>query len=200
MAQTPRFRAPALLAALALGAVGCQELPVHHGDKVQVLERGALEDRNPADVVVAPVELDAQLQEAGVRVPDQILREVISEALVKRHYSPLSLDFVDSRVVDASYRGGSLGEDAVCRIVVHRWDERLWETGRMLDVDVELRLQDAQDPSGGTLWSARFPGRIDATGEESHVTEAAMYRWAVSQVGAELAGALPPRTTAPGRD
>lgn len=194
MAHSSRTRT-VLLAATVLLLGACQELPRHPGDRVQILEQGDLTALNPADIAVAPVEYAVD----GVRAPDRMLREVVAESLVKRRYSPLALDFVDSRVIDASYRYGTVGEEAVCQIVVHEWDERLWEDGRVLRVDVELRMVDPNDPTGRALWSARYPGQIDATPEESHVTESALYRWAVAQVAAELAGALPARVAEPGR-
>jgi len=162
---------------------------------VQILEQGSLEALNPADVAVAPLEIVPE----GLRVPSDLLREVVCEALVKRRYSPLALDFVDSRVVDASYRPGSLGEDAVCQVVVHAWNEAKWETGRVIEADLELRLVDPRDPGGRPLWAARYPGSVDATSMENHVTEPVLYRWALSELVAELAGALPPRSTLPGR-
>lgn len=197
MAHSPRTRTAVLAAAsLLLGLLAaCQELPRHPGDKVQILEQGGLTALNPADIAVAPVEFAAE----GIDAPERMLREVVAEALVKRRYSPLALDFVDSRVIDASYRYGTVGEEAVCQIVVHEWDERLWSTGRVLRVDVELRMIDPRDPTGRALWSARYPGQIDATPQESHITESAMYRWAVAEVAAELAGALPARRAEPGR-
>ena len=57
-----------------------------------------------------------------------------------------------------------------------------------------------EDPEGRVLWSARYPGQVDVTGAESHMTQDALYRHAIEQIAIELAGALPPRDTSPGRD
>lgn len=185
-----------LLLLLAVGAVSCQELPKQRGRQVAVLVEGDLERLNPADVVVAPLEL----AEEGMVVPQLTLRRAIQEALVRRHYSPLGLDFVDSRVIEANYTMGSLGEEAVCLLVVHDWDERYWETGRILEVDLEMRLLDPALGSGPPLWAARFEGRVDVTGEQGRMTEPALYRYAVDEVARELASRLPVRQTVPGRD
>lgn len=190
-----RPTAALVLPLLSVAAVACQQLPVQRGRDVQVLDEGGLAERNPAEVVVAPVELATP----DLKVPDVALRSAFQDALVRRRYSPLALDFVDSRVIEASYPAGTLGEEAVCRILVHRWDERLWDTGRILDVDVELRMEDPADPDGRDLWAGRLAGRIDVTSEETRLTEPALYRYALEEVALELTSRLPMRTTAPGR-
>ena len=197
MSLIPRSRTRAISSVLLLALLGaCQELPHHPGRKVQILQQNGLEAANPSDVAVAPVEIEKE----GVKVPDHLLREVIGDALVRRRYTPLAIEYVDSRVVDASYQSGTLGEDAVCRLIVHDWDERAWDTGRVLKVDLEMRMVDSRDPEGRVLWSARYPGQVDVTGAESHMTQDALYRHAIEQIAIELAGALPPRDTSPGRD
>lgn len=206
MANSKRFHLlalPALVWASTV-VVGCQELPQHPGRKVQVLTEGGIETRSPADVAIAPV----QLAREDIRAPERLLREVVAESLVKRRYSPLALDYVDSRVIDASYAGGAVGEDAVCELVVHEWDEGKWSSGLLIRFDVEMRMIDVRGAGAGEgegqdegrlLWAARYQGMVDATPESSHRTEAALYRWAIAQVALELAGALPPRDPVPGR-
>ena len=182
-------------AALAVFA-SCQGgLPHHRGDKVQILEIGSLEAANPADIAIAPIEYSQE----GLRAPERMLRESFARALIKRRYSPLSIDFVDTRVIDASFTFGAVGEEAVWQTIVHDWNERDWSTGRILRVDLEVRMLDPQDPYGRPLWSARYPGLVDATPEQSHMTEEALFRWAVDQISLGIAGALPQRDTAPGR-
>ena len=180
---------------LFVGA-GCQDLPTIPGDDVQVLQVGALESLNPGDVVVAPI----QIANDGLKVPELQLRKAISAALASRRYSPLDLAFVDSRLVEANHAFGSLGEEAVCQIIVHGWSERLWSTGRALEVDIELRMIDPDNPDGPVLWAGRLPTRIDVTEEAGHVSPQALYRLAISRMADELVAPMPRRDTRPGRE
>ena len=142
----PRFWTPVACALVALTAA-CRELPRTPGAGVVVLERGRLADVNPADVAVAPLELAP-----GVEAPASRLRMAIARGLPSRQYTPLSLDFVDSRVLEASYSYGALGEEAVCQVTVHGWDERYWDTGHSIEIDIELCMLDPGQPDGPALW------------------------------------------------
>lgn len=195
MRLPPVLTFPVACLVLLVGSA-CQDLPTIRGDDVQVLQVGALESLNPGDVVVAPVQITVD----GTRVPEFQLRTAISEALASRRYSPLDLAFVDSRLVEASHAFGSLGEEAVCQIIVHKWSERLWSTGRALEVDVELRMIDPSSPDGPVLWAGRLPTRIDVTGEEEHMSPQALYRFAIAKLADELVAAMPRRMTRPGRE
>ncbi len=188
---------PILLPCLVvLVGSACQELPTIPGDDVQVLQVGNLERLNPGDVVVAPVQFAIE----GLDVPELQMRKAISEALASRRYSPLDLAFVDSRLVEASHTYGSLGEEAVCQLIVHQWSERLWTTGRALEIDVELRMIDPRTPEGPVLWAGRLDTRIDVTGEEGHMSPPQLYRLALARMADELVAPMPRRITRPGRE
>ncbi|MCA9002766.1 MAG: hypothetical protein KDB61_12640, partial [Planctomycetes bacterium] len=128
-----------------LGLTACQQLPKQLGRGVVVEAGSTLEQRNPSDVVVAPVQVD----QAGMAVPTRALRESLVRGLVKRRYAPLSLDFVDEAgilggegVQEASYQPGTLNEEVVCQLIVHNWDQSLWDTRRAFKVDLELLMID----------------------------------------------------------
>jgi len=195
MRLPPVLTTPVACLALLVGAA-CQDLPTIPGDDVQVLQVGALESLNPGDVVVVPVQTAVE----GMKVPELQLRKAVSGALASRRYSPLDLAFVDSRLVEASHAFGSLGEEAVCQIIVHKWSERLWTTGRALEVDVELRMIDPSTPDGPVLWAGRLPTRIDVTAEESTMNPQQLYRFAIAKMADELVAAMPRRVTRPGRE
>lgn len=194
MDLTPRPLQVAL-AFVVVAGLACQDLPQRRGNQVRIIQQGALEDLNPADVAVAPIQLMAE----GLEVPELLLREAVQEALLRRRYSPLALDYVDSRVTEAGYTYGELGENAVCQILVHKWDERYWDTGRMLDVDLEMRMIDPRDPEGPALWVAQLPYLIDVTSEEQQFPGQSLYRHAVRAIATELVSPLPRRRTDVGR-
>ena len=159
---------------------------------------------------MAPIQVVAE----GLVVPTRALRESLVRGLVKRRYAPLSLDFVDeagmiggsrsaraigaSGVSEASYQPGTLNEEVVAQLVVHAWDQALWETRRAFKVDIELRMIDPNSPNGPALWSGRLPGRFDyAEQESSYTTEGAFFRGALDQVLAEILAVMPARETRP---
>ena len=180
------------LIAAALTVIGssCHELPKQPGRGVVVLQEGRLAELNPADVAVAPIEVVA-----GVKAPLDRLRVAIAEGLPARQYTPLSLDFIDSRVVEATYSYGAGGEEAVCQVTVYAWDERYWDTGNSIEVDIELSLIDPSAPDGPTLWTGRLTRRIDVTEYQNTEIEAKLYEVAIEQVAHELLSALPSRGT-----
>ncbi|HPF13803.1 MAG TPA: hypothetical protein PLJ12_06015, partial [Planctomycetota bacterium] len=143
--------------------------------------------------------------QAGMAVPTRALRESLVRGLVKRRYAPLSLDFVDEAgilggegVQEASYQPGTLNEEVVCQLIVHNWDQSLWDTRRAFKVDLELLMIDPANPSGPPLWSGRLPGRFDyAEQQASYATEGAYFRGAVDQLLAELLAVMPARVTRP---
>ncbi|MEE8467914.1 MAG: hypothetical protein V3T22_05635 [Planctomycetota bacterium] len=186
---------PVACLVLLLGSA-CQDLPTIPGENVQVLQVGALESLNPSDVVVAPVQFAID----GLDVPELQLRKAISEALASRRYTPLDLAFVDSRLLEASHTFGSLGEEVVCQLVVHAWSERLWTTGRALEIELELRMIDPSNPDGPVLWAGRLDTRIDVTSEAGHMSPPALYRLAIARMADELVAPMPRRNTRPGRE
>lgn len=189
------IRPTALL--LALSAVACQELPDQPGRTVHVTETGRVEEVNPNDIVVAPIQF---LDEALI-VPQRALREAFVRELVARRYAPLSLDLVDEGVVEASYRTGILQEDAVLVITVRDWDKDTWSARHALDVDLEVRLVDPRNPNGPPLWAAVLDDRFDFTHwEERHATPDALLRAALEHVAGQVLARLPKRDVSPGME
>lgn len=181
----------ALLSFLALGALGsCTSIPERRGATVETHSAGRLEMKNPIDIVVAPVE-----NTAGVKgVPIVALRESFQKGLVKRRYSPLALEYVDRKVVNAAYRPGSLNEEAVLQITVEQWDTSLWDSHSALNIKVQARMLDAANPGGGDLWSGRIDRRFELGPErEQFSTEEALVRHACEKIAAEVLAALPAR-------
>jgi len=177
-------------------------VPDRRGSEVAVLAGTGLSELNPSDVAVAPVvvHMEGESQRHRNAVPQLGLRKAMQRALVRRRYSPLALDFVDSRVVNASYRPGAVGEQAVCEIIVHSWSERHWETDRALEVDVEVRLVDPSAPAGGTpLWAARMNGKAEVDKVTNYSAEAELRSAVLDEIALELLARMPARDTSPGQ-
>ena len=184
------------LLALVFLSQACQALPEPKGRGVRVMEVGRLEQVNPNDIVVAPLQMAS---EEDLRVPELALREAFVEALIRRRYAPLALEYVDSGVVEASYRTGILDEDAVCEIVIHDWDDGMWEGRRAINADLEVRIVDPADPLGPVLWSARVSRRFDFAGDDSeHISEGVQYTKALAHIAQEILAVMPARRTEPG--
>ena len=182
-----------LAGALVALTASCHELPRQPGNSVVVMEQGRLAEVNPADVAVAPVQIAP-----GLDAPGERLRKAIARGLPSRQYTPLSIDFVDSRVIEASYSYGSLGEEAVCQVTVYGWDERYWSTGQSIAVDLELTLIDPARPEGPALWSGRLTKTIDVSDLARSTVEEHLYQRALERAAEELLTALPERDTRPG--
>lgn len=190
LAFLPLFAASALLV-----ASGCYSTPPRpSGSTVQTSSSPRLEVQSPIDVAIAPLQ-----NGVGRSVPEAALRRAFQKSLVKRRYSPLALDVVDARVVEAGYTPGSLQEGAVLQAKVERWDTSLWESRGAITATIKVELVDANDPAH-VLWSGSvadrrfdFPeihSQFNNDGERSqHVCD---------MVARELLDALPSRATAPG--
>jgi hypothetical protein len=188
------------LAFLALGlstalAAACNQIPKRRGATVveSVAPSGALEERNPVDVVVAAV-----IDESGNRAcPTGILREAFYQGLVGRYYSPLALSFVDATVAEGdTYRPGTLREDAVLTVVIEGWDTAFWETNGALGVRAEARLLDAR------TMNVRWSGRIDGRYEFAHLrprtaSDRAFTESVCRELANEVLAALPSRRASP---
>jgi hypothetical protein len=181
-----------LLVLVALTA--CNQLPKRRGAAVVegIAPAGAIEESNPTDIVVPPV-----IDETGqAGFPAAALRECFQEGLVKRRYSPLSLEYVDLHVVDGIYSMGTLEEDAVLEIIVEDWDTTYLDARGAVGIRAVVRLVDAS--TRGLLWS----GRIDQTFElgplrNNRTTLEATYRRACEAIAPEVLAALPAHTPAP---
>jgi len=172
-------------------SVSCRDLPTQYGREVQVLQEGRqLSALNPNDIVVAPVEHSIP----DLRVPDRELRTAFQGMLIRRLYSPLALDFVDSRVIEASYPAGTLKEQAVLQIVIHGWDDQYWGARDAMVVDIEARMLDSRNPDGPPLWAARLPRRFDMAEEASRATSDTMLRRMLCErIARDLLSVMPRR-------
>jgi hypothetical protein len=203
--STPhRFvQAAAVTALLALSSCALpNEIPERRGGDVAVLAGTGLEELNPGDVAVAPVvvHMEGESQRHRDAVPQWGLRQAMQRALVRRRYSPLSLDFVDSAVVNASYSAGDVGEQAVCEILVHAWSERYWSTERQLDVDVEVRMVDPSAAAGSTpLWAARMDGMVGLNSITNYTSEESLRAAILDEISLELLARMPARHLSPGQ-
>jgi hypothetical protein len=197
-----------ILALALVPLAACRSLPTPRGSAVQTLYDGPLERAAPVDVVVAPVEN----RSSGDMVPLDLLRESFQKALVKRRYSPLAIEYVDqslrrsgtpgsvegAEVTEASYRPGSLGEDAVLRVIVQSWDDSLFSTHATITAELDAYMVDAS--GGPELWAGRLSKRVNLT---SHLTRAATDRLLMGVgcdlLAEDLLAAMPARTAKPGR-
>jgi hypothetical protein len=206
--HTRSFIRPAILAMGALSVAliaSCSNLPHIAGDGVTVVQTGTMTEMDPNDIVVAPLILGE-----GVEVSDRMLRDAFVNALVERHYAPLSLDFVDSTLpepisrangdvgtINASYVRGTLDEDAVLQIIVNEWDASLWSARKAIQAKIEVRME---NPAGGpSMWVATFNDRRDfATREKHHATAISLRKEAFGEIAQEILSQLPERDAVPG--
>lgn len=183
----------ALVASVATSA--CNDIPKRPGASVESISPARIDAANAIEVVVAPIANPT----GNAAVPSDALRESFQRGLVKRRYSPLGLEYVDRKVVDAAYKPGSLQEQAVLQVTVERWDASLWDSHRALTLRIQARMIDAASPGGGDLWAGRIERRFDvgSAGETALGSEGLMKR-ACDDIAAELLAALPARNPAPG--
>tara|TARA_R110002111_G_scaffold104418_2_gene162000 strand:+ start:272 stop:919 length:648 start_codon:yes stop_codon:yes gene_type:complete len=206
--RTRSFARPAFLAMGALSVAllaSCTNLPHIAGDGVTVVESGNLAEMDPNDIVVAPLILGE-----GVKVSDRMLREAFVNALIERHYAPLSLDYVDANMPEpvqagpggvgtqnASYVRGILNEDAVLQVIVNDWDESLWNARKAIRAQIEVRLENSS--GGPAFWVATFDDRRDfAAREKHHATMISLRKEAFREIAKEILSQLPRREAAPG--
>ena len=198
-----------LLIVPALALTSCRSLPEVPGTSVRVLySEGGMNTKNPVDIVVAPVS-----DETGTSMaPCDMLRVAFADALVRRRYSPLSLDYVSSALegqataaveagtpVPASYSAGTLGEDAVLRVSVKMWDMSAWKSERMIGVTVDAWMIDSVDPLSKELWGARYEKTLDmALMKNTYPTESVLMNYCCEVIAAELMDCMPARTLRPG--
>jgi hypothetical protein len=183
------------LAPFAIGLAGCNQLPPERGTHVQTVASDKLEKRNAIEVAVPPI----QNATGDDTVPIVDLREAFQAGLVRRRYSPLSLDYVDRKVIDATYTPGSLQESAVLQVEIQGWDTSLFETRAALTVKARARLIDAENPANGQLWSGTLDHRFDFEAERDRfTTQESFLRYACGRVADELLAALPAREAHPG--
>ena len=194
-----KFSTPSVLLFALLAGNACntlpQNLPEVRGKEVRVLHEGALAEVNPSDVAIEPISSG----EGVSGVPNDRLRLAVSRALVRRRYSPLSMEYVDARVVDASYTVGSRGERAVCRVIVNEWDDSLWETHNAIRAAITVSIVNATDPDGDPLWQAEFSGRVDVRDKQRQMTDPLLRQEVLDELAVEVFSLMPARDTVPGQ-
>ena len=196
MSSIARFHLFTFLGSACLGVVStsCNQLPPERGEHVQTVASEKLESRNPIEVVVAPV-TNATGDDTVPIVP---LREAFQAGLVRRRYSPLALEYVDKKVVDATYTPGSLQESAVLQIEIQGWDTSLFETRAAISVKARARLVDAEDASKAELWSGFIDHRFDFEADhDKYPAREAFQRYVCGRIADELLAALPAREAGP---
>ena len=190
-----------------LALSSCRSLPDVPGTSVRVLySEGGMSTKSPVDIVVAPVR-----DETGeLTAPCDTLRAAFADALVRRRYSPLSIEYISSTLeaeaagsagtpIPASYHPGTLGEDAVLRVAVKTWDMTNWQSQRQLGVCVDAWMIDSIDPLGTELWGARYEKTLDMElTQNRYPTESVLMAYCCEEIAAELMDCMPARTPRPG--
>lgn len=188
MKSFPSLALVALVPALVLG---CHSLPEAPGRHAEVLVEGRLSERNPSDVAVLPV-----VNKTGkANLPLGVIRHAFYLGLVERRYSPIALDFVDRRVVDASYQPGALQEDAALKIFLTEWDDSSWETHRRIGIGADVFLIDARPTDANQeLWGWRLREEISVSADTArYALEEDLMRLAIERFTKEILGGLPLR-------
>jgi hypothetical protein len=198
-----------LLLLPVLAVSSCRNLPEVPGTSVRELySEGGMAAKSPVDIVVAPIMVEANI--GGV--PSEALRSAFGDALVRRRYSPLSLEFITSSLegmettpdnvgapIPASYSPGTFGEDAVLRLMVKNWDMSLWKTERKLGVTIDAWMIDSIDSLGTELWGARYDSVLDMSlMQNRYLTNEALMQHCCGEVARELMDCMPARTARPG--
>ncbi len=172
----------------------CQNVPKHRGSAIDTTEGGRVVQEAPIEIAVAPV-----VNASGTSLPSAALRDAFQKGMVEHRYSPLALDYVDRKVVEAAYTPGASDEQATLVITVEKWDPSLWTTHGAITAKVVAQLIDATG-GGEVLWSATADQRFDFPALREHLsTETARMKYACDEIAAELLGKLPARTSRPGR-
>jgi hypothetical protein len=191
--ETTVIRPNFAFAASLLAFAACASVPRQPGLAVRSTETATVLERSPIEVAVAPV-----VNASGAALPAGELRTAFQKELVERRYSPLALDFVDRRIVDAAYTPGAAEESATLVITIERWDASLWSSHAAIDARLTASLVDPR--SGDALWSATADQRFDFPKVLDHLaTEGARVRYACDAIAAEVLAKLPARTSRPGR-
>lgn len=152
---------------------------------------GSLATVNPLDIVVLPIQNNTGRE----GLPLAELRQAFHAGLVRQKYSPLSLAYVDSRVVEAAYTPGELQEQAILQIFINNWDDSQWRSMSRLRVQAEVYLLDSRNPDPRQpLWGGKVDRRVDiATAAPGLPNSAAALNHAVEEFTQSVLASLPPR-------
>jgi hypothetical protein len=162
---------------------------------------GALELLQPADVFVVPV----SDQSAAFAAPLASLRAALYEGLADRLYSPLDLEWADTRLSELSTEtqesglvgigeaGAALAADAMLEVRLLYWDEGALESDGRVGARLEARLVDpnrVEEP----LWGYRI-GRVVELGAAAskRATRDVLVERVAGELARELLALLPAR-------
>ncbi len=182
----------------ALASTGCDSprIAPRGADNLD-LHKGRLSQVNPLDIAVVPIQNSTGIDS----LPLDSMRRAFFNGLVHQRYSPLSLDYVDKKVVNASYSPGELQENAVFQFVLTKWDDSRWATASEIAIDGEVYLLDVAHPDPTqALWGGKVSRRVsvlnlrDSVATDGEALERAVQRFA-DDVLASLPTRDPERTT-----
>jgi hypothetical protein len=179
------------LALAASLAAGCASTSAPRGTDNPALVTGALKSVNPLDIVVLPIQNSTGLS----NLPLEEMRHDFHAGLVRQRYSPLALDYVDARTVEASYSPGDLQEQAIFQVFLSGWDDSQWKTHARLGIEAEVYLLDSRHPDvRQPLWGGKADRKIDLSGERPNFpTDSALVRRAVEKYTQDVLASLPAR-------
>lgn len=149
---------------------------------------GALAEKNPLDIAVLPIQAPPGRRD----LPLAKLRTTFAEGLVKLRYSPLSMEYVDERTVEAGYAPGRLSEHAAFQVAISYWDDDQWRSRGKIDVRAEVHMLDPNAPPGTSLWGGPFQTTLTLRGA-GYPNDAAMLAAACQQFAEQVLSHLPPR-------
>lgn len=178
----------------ALVCAACNDIPKGHGSAIHASDKQRVVEEKPMEVAVAPI-----VNASGASIPANELRQAFQKELIVHCYTPLALEFVDRKVVDASYTPGSAQENATLVITIEKWDASLWPTHQAITARMTASLVDTKG-SRESIWTATADQRFDFAKALQHLsTEGARVRHATDTIARELLARLPMRTARPGR-
>lgn len=180
-----------LSVALVASALACKTPGAPRGTDNPALVTGALKTVNPLDVVVLPIQNTTGRDD----LPLAEMRHDFHAGLVRQKYSPLALDYVDARTVEASYTPGDLQEQAILQVFLTGWDESQWKAHSRIGIEAEVYLLDSRHPDvRQPLWGGKADRKIDMAQERaSFPTDKALIRRAVERYVQDVLASLPAR-------
>jgi len=203
-APTRAARTTAGLLALVLGAglFACDALPRSESvfrDATVMKGPDLLGDVAPADVLIAPVRNQTEVED----VPVGLMRESLHDALVDRLYSPLALDYTDAHWIESTFTGEEPPEAILVASITHWGTSGLSGQGT-LEIGVDLRVFRGGSTAGEALWAAQVNRvlQVVTTGHPPFGPIDELIRRGSEQWAAEALAVLPerdPLAAVPGR-
>lgn len=165
------------------------------------LHTGRLRQANPLDIAVLPVQNNSGRED----VPVAGLRHAFHHGLVRQRYTPLSLEYVDSKIVDpnpadantaeASYTPGDTHENAILQLFVTRWDDSRWKSSAELRIDGEIYLLDVAEPNPSkALWGGKISRNVSVLARRQVIaSDGELLDEALAQFADDVLASLPAR-------